>query len=152
MSPSQSDHSVREWVAVIDDHESLRNSLVRVLQAFGIAAEPFGSAEDYLRLGHHARPCCLVLDVQLPGMNGFELERELSARDPSRPPIIFISALNANQLSDTLGNAQRCSYLQKPFTVDALMELLGPHLKGVVGCDNQTGGRLAKSSWQSTHG
>jgi DNA-binding response OmpR family regulator len=85
-------------------------------------------------------------------MNGFELERELSARDPSRPPIIFISALNENELSNAVRRAYRCSFLQKPFTVDVLIELVRPHLTRVVGCENQTEGRLAKSSWQSTHG
>jgi FixJ family two-component response regulator len=121
-----------EWVAVIDDHPSMRASLTRALQAYGIAAESFGSAEDYLRLGHDARPCCLVLDVQLPGMSGFELHKELAARDPSPPAIIFISALDSGLRSHVISTYGACSYLQKPFAVDALLDLVRPHLTGSV--------------------
>jgi FixJ family two-component response regulator len=127
MPRSQTDRSLRSWVAVIDDHPSMRASLTRALQAYGIAVESFGSAEDYLRLGHRARPCCLVLDVQLPGMSGLELHNELVARDPSPPAVILISALEDNLLPASV-STRACGFLQKPFAIDELMELVRPHL------------------------
>ena len=127
MPRSQTDRPLPSWVAVIDDHPSMRASLTRALQAHGIAVESFGSAEDYLRLGHPARPCCLVLDIQLPGMSGFELHNELLARDPSPPAIIFISALDDNLLPPAVSSGV-CGFLQKPFAIDELLDLVRPHL------------------------
>jgi FixJ family two-component response regulator len=127
MPRSETDRSLPSWVAVIDDHPSMRASLTRALQAYGIAVESFGSAEDYLRLGHPARPCCLVLDIQLPGMSGLELHKELATREPSPPAVIFISALDNNLLSDAV-STRACGFLQKPFAIDELIELVRPHL------------------------
>ena len=123
----RADDSSLDWVAVIDDHPSVRASLTRALQMYGIAAEAFASAEDYLRLGHPARPCCLVLDVQLPGMSGFELQSELAARETSPPGIIFISA-HGDLLSDAIRRNGAGAYLQKPFEIEALLALVMSHV------------------------
>ena len=127
MPPSQTNPSLLEWVAVIDEHPSMRLSLTRSLNTFGIAVESFGCAEDYLQLGPQARPSCLVLDVQLPGMSGFELRKALAARDGSTPPIIFISAADEDLPSDARSDGL-CSYLRKPFAIGELIELLRPYL------------------------
>jgi DNA-binding response OmpR family regulator len=68
-----------------------------------------------------------VLDVQLPGLSGFDLQRELATRSASAPPIIMISAHAENLFSSnhTLGGVYGC--LQKPFAIDALLELVRPH-------------------------
>jgi len=120
-----------DWVAVVDDHAGLRASLTRAFRVYGIAAESFDSAEEYLRLGHPARPCCLVLDVHLPGMSGLELQRELMARDPSPPAVIFISALTDTLRSDALASGA-CGFLQKPFAMEDLLELVRPYLTASI--------------------
>ncbi len=127
MLQGRADDSSPNWVAVIDDHPSLRTSLTRALEMYGIAAEAFASAEDYLRLGHQARPCCLVLDVQLPGMSGFELQSELAARETTPPSIIFISA-HGDLLSHAVRKDPAGAYLQKPFEIEALVALVMPHV------------------------
>jgi len=128
MPPPQSDRSLLEWVAVIDDHPSMRLSLTRALNAYGITVESFGCAEDYLQLGAEAQPCCLVLDVQLPGMSGFDLRKALVARDESPPPIVLISAAEGDLPSDVARSDGLCRYLRKPFAIGELIELLRPHL------------------------
>jgi FixJ family two-component response regulator len=127
MSSSESPGLSAPWVAIVDDHVSVRTSLARALRLHGIAAEGFASVEDYLRDGHLAKPCCLVLDVQLPGLSGFDLQRELATTPASAPPIIMISA-HAENLSSSNGTLRGvCGCLQKPFAIDALLELVRPH-------------------------
>lgn len=116
----------RWWVAVVDDHTAVRTSLTRALNAYGIAAEGFGSAEEYLRQGHPRSPSCLVLDVQLPGMSGPELQALLAAGVTSPPFTILISA-NGDLLRNSMPTSTAYAYLQKPFPVDALIELVKVH-------------------------
>jgi len=85
------------WVAIVDDDASIRQALARVLSVSGISARTFGSAEQYLSQLGPDGPVCLVLDVHLPGRNGFALRDELEARGVA-PPIIFISALDEKSL------------------------------------------------------
>jgi FixJ family two-component response regulator len=111
------------WVAVVDDDASIRQALARVLAVSGIAARTFGSAEQYLAQASSDEPCCLVLDVHLPGRNGFELRDELKARG-IRTPIIFISALDEKSLIRLSGCAESPRYLQKPFDSRAFLALV----------------------------
>ena len=127
MLRSESDRPLAGWVAVVDDHVAMRDALTRVLRAEGIGVESFDSAEQYLRHAHSAEPCCLVLDVNLPGMSGIELHKELAAGQPLPPATIFISALDHIVFSSLL-RAGLVSFLQKPFGVDELIALVTPHL------------------------
>ena len=109
-----------EWVAIIDDHESMRSSLVRALRFEGIRAEMFASAEAYLDQPVPTPPCCLVLDMQLPGMRGHELKHYLERERPPLPPTIFTTAHE-----DLLASLDYCCVahgrLRKPFEIDALL-------------------------------
>jgi FixJ family two-component response regulator len=115
------------WVAIIDDHESMRSSLARALRLEGIRAEMFVSAEDFLDHAAPTAPSCLVLDMQLPGMRGHELAHFLDRERPPRPPVIFITAHE-----DMLKLLDSCcaphGRLMKPFDIDALLSLLAPLL------------------------
>jgi CheY-like chemotaxis protein len=79
------------WVAIIDDHRSVRSCLTRVMRLEGIHARVFASAEEYLDHQAPTAPCCLVLDMQLPGMSGYMLAQLLDRERPPLPPTIFIS-------------------------------------------------------------
>jgi FixJ family two-component response regulator len=116
------------WVGIVDDDASIRQSLSRMFRGNGIRAETFGSAEEYL--GHRPRvePRCIVLDVHLGGLNGFELQARLAA-EGKLTPIIFITAHEI--CSDDLARCPGpCGYLRKPFDSDALIALVLPHLDG----------------------
>lgn len=116
---------VSDWVAVIDDHDSLRSSLQRALRLEGIRSEGFASAERYLARGGTTDPCCLLLDMQLPGMSGFELARYLDSQLPPRPPTIFISAHDDALASVATGIASH-GRLSKPFDIEVLLALVQP--------------------------
>ena len=78
-------------IAIVDDDRGMRRSLERLLKSAGFRAEAFISAEHYLASGNHEETGCIILDIGLPGMNGFELERRLTA-EYHRLPIVFVSA------------------------------------------------------------
>ena len=115
------------WVAIIDDHRSVRSCLTRVMRLEGIQAAVFASAEEYLDHSAPTAPCCLVLDMQLPGMSGYTLAQFLERERPPLPPTIFISAhedLLASVEDDRLAHGS----LRKPFEIDALLALVKPLL------------------------
>ena len=115
------------WVAIIDDHRSVRSCLTRVMRLEGIRAAVFASAEEYLDDTAPTAPCCLVLDVQLPGMSGYELADFLERERPPLPPIIFISA-HEDLLASIEGGRLVHGRLRKPFDIDALLTLVKPLL------------------------
>jgi FixJ family two-component response regulator len=116
-----------QWVAIVDDHESMRSSLARAFRIECIRSVTFPSAEAYLDHAAPTGPCCLVLDMQLSGMRGLDLARLLERERPPLPPIIFISAhedLLASLDSDGVAHGR----LAKPFELDELMALVKPLL------------------------
>src|SRR6476469_4700851 len=81
----------RSLVSVIDDDESVRESLPDLLREFGFAVRAFSSAEDFLASDCVKQTSCLILDIAMPGMTGLELQQELKIRR-QKIPIVFISA------------------------------------------------------------
>jgi len=112
-----------EWVAIIDDHASLRSSLARALRLDGFHVEGFASADEYLERGEATRPLCLVLDMHLRGMSGHELAHFLALERPPPPPVIFISG-HDNLLASLDGCCTAHGRLRKPFEIDALLALV----------------------------
>ena len=117
-----------EWIAIIDDDDSVRHSLARIVRSRGIRVQTFASAEDFLSRDDASAPCCLVLDVQLGGISGFELCDQLTAVSDRSPPVIFMTAhddIASTQLAFRAGSS---GYLRKPFYAEALLALVLPHL------------------------
>lgn len=115
--------SGKQLVSVIDDDESVRESLPDLLWEFGFDVEAFPSAEDFLASDALNRTSCLVLDIAMPGMSGPELQEEL-ARRRSTIPIVFITANGDEKLRDTLLAKGASEVLQKPFGEAALLDAL----------------------------
>lgn len=107
-------------IAIVDDDRLIRRSLERLLKSAGLRAKSFDSAEDYLDEGDHDGICCIILDIGLPGMNGFELHRRLAA-EPSRMPVVFISARDEPEVENKAAQAGAIAFLRKPFEDDALL-------------------------------
>ncbi len=116
-------------VSVVDDDESVRESLPDLLREFGFAAQAFSSAEAFLNSCYVDQTRCLVLDIAMPGMSGPELQREL-ARRRKAIPIIFMTAQadEAVRAGPPEGDAVAC--LLKPFSETALLEALNTALGG----------------------
>jgi FixJ family two-component response regulator len=101
-------------VMIVDDDESVRRAARRLIKSYGFAVETFTSAEDFLGSGRLHETACLVLDVQMPGLNGLELQSRLVA-EGHRVPIIFITAFNDENARAQALQAGALGYLVKPF-------------------------------------
>jgi FixJ family two-component response regulator len=113
----------RPLVSVVDDDESVRESLPDLLQEFGFAVETFASAEEFLASGRVAATRCLVLDIAMPGMSGPDLRRELVQRG-QEIPIVFITAHADRSVVLRLVEQGDVALLRKPFSDTALREAI----------------------------
>lgn len=111
----------RPLVAVVDDNESVRESLPDLLQQAGLAVQAFASAEAFLAAEAAHEMSCLILDVGLPGMSGPDLQQELIRRE-NAIPIVFITAQGDKSLRPRLLALGAAACLFKPFSDDALLE------------------------------
>ena len=110
-------------VAVVDDDEPFRRSVERLVRTAGFRVETFGSAEDFLESSDLDRTACVILDVKLPGMNGFDLQRRLITR-PRPMPIVFVSAHEDAVMRANALRAGAIAFLKKPFDDSMLLEAL----------------------------
>ena len=108
-------------ISVVDDDESVRESLPDLLGEFGFAARTFSSAEDFLASDNIDQTRCLILDVAMSGMSGPELQRELKLR-PREIPIIFITANPDQTVRARLLEQGAVECLFKPFSDTALLD------------------------------
>ena len=115
-------------VSVVDDDESVRESLPDLLRAFGFSVNAFSSAEEFLASGSVGQTKCLVLDVAMPGMTGPELQRELARRGQTIP-IVYITAQRDETIRPRLIHQGAVECLFKPFSDAALQEALGSALR-----------------------
>ena len=100
-------------IAIVDDHDSLRNSLDNLLRSVGFRVQGFASAEAFLQANHAPETACLLLDVHLPGMNGLELQRQLMAAHWGIP-IIFVTAYIDDDVRARALAAGAVAFLYKP--------------------------------------
>lgn len=115
-------------VSVVDDDESVRESLPDLLRAFGFSVGAFSSAEEFLASGSVGKTSCLVLDVAMPGMTGPELQQELARRGETIP-IVYITAQRDESIRPRLIRQGAVDCLFKPFSAAALQEALGSALR-----------------------
>ena len=108
-------------VSIVDDDESLRRSLRNLLGSVGLRVETFASAEAFLESLHQEQAGCLVLDLRMPGMNGFELLRHLSGTG-SRIPAVILTAHGDDETRQRSMQAGAAAFLSKPFNGDALLD------------------------------
>ena len=121
-------HHTVPLISVVDDDPSVRRALRRLLQSEGYAVEAFASAREFLDSSPVGRTACLVLDIRLDGMSGFELQERLVA-DRAPIPVIFITAHDDAQTRERAHHAGVAGYLPKPFDADPLLDAI----RGVIG-------------------
>jgi FixJ family two-component response regulator len=115
-------------VSVVDDDESVRESLPDLLREFGFKARSFSSAEEFLASECVGQTNCLILDVGMPGMSGPELQRELKLRG-QHIPIVFITANRDEAVRPRVLSQGAVACLFKPFSDTALLEALNRALE-----------------------
>ena len=113
----------KSLVSIVDDDESVRESLPDLLREFGFAAQAFSSAEEFLASNYVDETRCLILDIAMPGMSGPDLQRELTRRR-KEIPIVFITAHGDETVRPRLIEQGAVECLFKPFSDTALFEAL----------------------------
>src|SRR5687767_12920112 len=105
-------------ISVVDDDRSICRMLERIIRSAGFEVEAFTSAEAFLDSGRLSDSACLILDVDLPGMSGIELQRRLNDFS-QRIPIIFISGKRDGEMRDQVLQAGAVGFFSKPFSTDS---------------------------------
>jgi FixJ family two-component response regulator len=118
----------RSLVSVVDDDESVRESLPDLLRQFGFAAHAFSSAEAFLASEFVGQTNCLILDIAMPGMSGPDLQRELTRRR-HEIPIVYITAHADESVRPRLLEHGAVECLFKPFSEKALLDALNGALR-----------------------
>ena len=115
-------------ISIIDDDPSFRDAVRRLVKSLGYPARAFASAEDFLQSDAINGAACLILDVNMPGLSGIELQNRLNARGNSTP-IIFVTAVPDATIQANAFKAGAVGFLSKPFREDSLIEHLNVALK-----------------------
>ena len=113
----------RNLISIIDDDESIRRTTTRLIESFGFRAAAFESAEVFLRSGQLHDTACLIVDVQMPDMNGLQLQSHLAA-EGCGIPIIFITAYDDKESRRRAMQAGAVAFLGKPFGDEQLLETI----------------------------
>jgi len=114
-------------VAIVDDDESVRESLPDLLEELAFDVRAFPSAAEFLVSGSFSQTKCLLLDIAMPGMTGFDLQQELKARGQSIP-IVFITAQRDDTVRRLALERGAKGFLLKPFSDTALLRALNEAL------------------------
>jgi FixJ family two-component response regulator len=119
-SSGDGSHDKRLFLSVVDDDESVRESLPDLLGEFGFSTRAFSSAEEFLSSGCIDKTSCLILDIAMPGMSGPELHQELKRRGQA-VPTIFITGQRDEAIRARLLKQGAVEFLLKPIDDDALV-------------------------------
>ena len=118
----------KNLVSVVDDDESVRRTTTLLIGSFGFRAAAFESAEGFLESGQLHDTSCLIVDVQMPGMNGLQLQRHLAAAGCGIP-IIFITAYDDKESRRRAMQAGAVAFLGKPFSDEQLLQTIRSTLR-----------------------
>ena len=124
-------HNSKPLIAIVDDDESVRRALKRLARALGMDAETFTAGREFIDLLEAMpsfQPDCVILDVQMPGMNGLEVQEQL-AQSGSRVPVIFITAHDEVGARERALAAGAIAFLRKPFDDELFIKTLNVALK-----------------------
>jgi FixJ family two-component response regulator len=109
-------------ISIVDDDSSMRDALVGLFRSLGYDARGFASAEDFLACDDLKQFSCAVTDIQMPGMNGFELKQMLDERHTL--PVIMITARSEPDLRERAMSSGAACFLRKPFDTETLVDCL----------------------------
>jgi FixJ family two-component response regulator len=118
-------------IAVVDDEESVRKAVVRLLQAVGFTARAFASGADFLESWAFDRPDCVLLDWMMPGLSGMEVLQSLRTAGADFP-IVIITAHDSPTLREECMSAGAIAYLCKPLDVQVLIQAVSRRFRQIT--------------------
>jgi len=113
----------KNLISLVDDDESIRRTTTLLIESFGFRATAFESAQSFLKSGQLHETSCLIVDVQMPGMNGLQLQSHLAAAG-YKIPIIFITAHDNKESRQQALQAGAVAFLGKPFSDELLLQII----------------------------
>ena len=116
-------------VAVVDDEAAVRKALQRLLRSFGMEVETFPSGAEFLEAMRTREPDCVVLDLHMPGVNGFEVQTRL-AESGTRLPVVVITGHDTVETKARVMNAGAAAYLLKPIDERVLLDAIATAISG----------------------
>jgi FixJ family two-component response regulator len=117
-------------IYVIDDDESVRKAFKRLLRSVNFEAETFASAEEFLKSQKPKKNSCIIIDIRMPGLTGFDLQRKLTAQG-SRVPILVISASDDTQIREQARELGAVAFFRKPIDDQALLDAIDWAIRGI---------------------
>ena len=111
-------------IAIVDDDASVRRALQRLVESAGYTVQPFASAREFLEWLPQGQAACLVLDIQMNGMSGFELQRRLAV------PVIFITAHDDAVTVERIRKSKASGHLRKPIDAEAVLSAIRTAVDG----------------------
>ena len=118
----------KNLISLVDDDESIRRTTTLLIESFGFRAATFESAESFLKSEQLHETSCLIIDIQMPGMNGLQLQSHLAAAG-YKVPIIFITAYDKEESRQQALQAGAIAFLSKPFNDELLLETIRATLR-----------------------
>jgi FixJ family two-component response regulator len=115
-------------ISIVDDDEAVRLALRSLVRSLGYVSNVFASAEEFLQSSHRDETACLISDIQMPGMNGIELQNRLKILDCSTP-VIFVTAFPDERNRARALEAGAIGFLEKPFEGRAMIKLIETALR-----------------------
>ncbi|HTS55513.1 MAG TPA: response regulator [Burkholderiales bacterium] len=119
-------------IAVVDDDESVRRAMRRLLRAANLEAETYASGTEFMQALLQRKPSCVVVDLHMPGMSGLEVQSRLVA-SAAEIPIIFITAYDDPGARDRALLAGAAGYLRKPFSEEVLLKAIDAAVRVAAG-------------------
>ena len=116
-------------IAIVDDDKSVQNALQDLIEAEGLSARGFGSAEEFLESRERHKVACLIVDIRMPGMSGLDLQAKLNA-ERCKIPIIFITAHGDAKMRIQAMRDGAVEFLTKPFDNEVLLDTVRAALEG----------------------
>src|SRR3954463_14520450 len=113
----------RELIVIVDDEESIRRALKRLMISAGFRAQSFASGAEFLESLHATRPACVILDLHMPAMSGFDVQQRLRD-EQSVIPVVIITGHDSNEAKESALGAGAIAYLRKPVNDEALLHAI----------------------------
>jgi FixJ family two-component response regulator len=118
----------KNLISLVDDDESIRRTTTLLIESFGFHAAAFESAESFLKSGQLHETSCLIIDIQMPGMNGLQLQSQLAAAG-YKVPVVFITAYDKEESRQQALQAGAVAFLSKPFNDGLLLQTIRAALR-----------------------